>query len=140
MNFTRSTTFRTTWRQIKGQYVALATGVALAAAAAIGYAGWEEAGAGARNLPAPVGQRQATGETTQGTDFIYIVGSEAERERLLGSAVELAELQAASSVLPGQLSVIVAPEGDAQAEFSVSTVLDKRISGVIGKTQILDLR
>jgi hypothetical protein len=86
MSFITSTTFPTTCRRIRGQYIALATGVALAIAAAIGYAGWQEAGSGGKNAPTPVSQQHATSNTTRGTDSIYIVASEAQRDRLLTGA------------------------------------------------------
>jgi hypothetical protein len=133
------TTFPITWRRIKGRYVALAAGVAIAVAAAIGVVAWQ-ADSGGGNGPAPVAGSDTLGQTAQGTSLIYIVGSEAQRDSLLVDAAEQAHLLVSSGQQPGQVSAIVAPLGVPDAELLVATMLGEMNSGALVTTQIVDLR
>jgi hypothetical protein len=136
---TTGTTFTSPWKRIKPLYVSLVCGLALAIAA-IGYGSLQEAGTGGRNAPATGGGSETLGQTTRGTDIIYIVGSEAESDRVLAEAAELAHLVMASGEEPGQVSVVVASPGGEFNEHVVAGMLADANSGLLVKAKIVDLR
>jgi len=139
LNITTGTVFASPWKRIKPQYVSLVCGLALAIAA-IGYSGLQEAGTGGRNAPARVASNETLGHTARATYVIYIVGSQAQSDRVLADAAEVGHLLVASGQDPVHVSAIVASLGDAQAEFLVATMLGEQMSGARGSTQIVDLR
>jgi hypothetical protein len=133
------TTFARPWRRIKPQYVSLVCGLSLAIAA-IGYGGLQEAGSGSRNAPEAGGGSETLRRMTRGTDLIYIVGSEAESDRVLADEAELAHLLAASGQEPRQVSAVVASLGAEFDDHVVAAMLAEANSGVLVDTQIVDLR
>jgi hypothetical protein len=139
MNFTPSTTFPTTWRHFRGWHVVLAAGIALAVTVAIGFASLQDSQSGGE-APAPVSRWQKADDADRSLDFIYIVGSEQQRDELLLGATELAHLPLGAGQQPGGVSAIVAPLGDPGAELIVATLLGEANSGLLTGAQIVDLR
>jgi hypothetical protein len=139
LNITTGTIFASPWKRIKPQYVSLVCGLALAIVA-IGYGGLQEAGSGGRNAPATGGGGERVRQTTRGTGLIYIVGSQAESDRVLAEAAEVAHLLLASGQEPGQVSAIVAFLGGEFDDHMVAGMLADANSGLVVNTKIVDLR
>jgi hypothetical protein len=139
LNITTGTTFASPWKRIKPQYVSLVCGLALAIAA-IGYGGLQEAGSGSRDAPAAGGGSETLGQTTRGTDLIYIVGSQAESDRVLADVAEVAHLLVASGQEPGHVSAIVASPGGELDDHVGAAMLADASSGLLVNTRVVDLR
>jgi hypothetical protein len=139
LNITTGTIFASPWKRIKPQHVSLACGLALAIAV-IGYTGLREAGSGERIAAARASVSETLRQTTPDTYVIYIVGSEAERDRVLADAAEVAHLLVASGQEARHVSAIVASLGGEFAEHVVAGMLADASSGLLVNTQVVDLR
>jgi hypothetical protein len=136
---TTGITLTSPWKRIKVQYVSLACGLALATAV-IGYAGIQEAGSGERSAAARGGVSETLAKTNPDTHVIYIVGSEAERDRVLTDAAEVTHLLVASGQEAAHVLAIVASPGAEFDEHVVSGMLADANSGLLVNTQVVDLR
>jgi hypothetical protein len=139
MNFTDTTTYSNTWRRIRGHHIALAAGVALAAAAAIGFADFERVSDGdvSRGL---ISQPSAAAGTTRAPrQVIYILDSESRRQEISMAAGELAQGYASNGLVPDFVTAVVAEPGDLQANLLLATMAGE-LMHYSPNTQVVDLR
>jgi hypothetical protein len=110
------------------------------ATAVIGYAGIQEAGSGKRSAAARGGVSETLEQTNPDTYVIYIVGSEAELDRVLTDAAEVTHLLVASGQEAAHVSAIVASPGGEFDDHVVAAMLADANSGLLVNTQVVDLR
>jgi hypothetical protein len=137
MSFISSTTFPTTWRRIKGGYVALATAAALAVAAAAGIAFTLDGGSGPSSSSSTV-QPASRMRVQPAQTYIYVVGSQKEAIALEMAFNEALALGTTSDLY--DVLVVDTAEAEARLQLAQKELAEVGLPGTPSGVTFVDTR
>jgi hypothetical protein len=137
MSFISSTTIPTTWRRVKGGYVALAAAAVLAVTAAAGIAFTLDGGSGPSSSPSTV-QLAPRARVQSAQTYIYVVGSQEEAIALEMAFNEALALGTTSDFY--EVMVVDTPEAEVRLQLAQKELADAGLPGTPSGVTFVDTR